>query len=266
MFLLSPPPLPLLYSPDVPPAVPHGFFGKPSLGEGRRIAEYGTDALFAAGGPYAQALAHVHGGDAVPKTPVHLRQVHGTGVAVLAEGGALPDEPPEADAVVTNRRDVRLIVKTADCVPILLYAKDGSGAGAIHAGWRGACKGVVAEAVAALEKLTGKTAGAFKALVGPCIRKESYAVREDFVAEAERYLGDASRYLSAVPEDGYGEERVYFDLPLLVRDRLEQAGVSLIRDCGVDTRPEGSGFFSYRRTCIEKRPYKFQNYAAVWLA
>ncbi|HSR64824.1 MAG TPA: laccase domain-containing protein, partial [Xanthomonadaceae bacterium] len=88
-------------------------------------------------------------GLALPSAPRWLRQVHGTRVvrfdAMADEGGE-----PEADAAVTAAAGVVLAILTADCLPVVFCADDGSEVGAAHAGWRGLAEGVLEATVAAM--------------------------------------------------------------------------------------------------------------------
>lgn len=87
---------------------------------------------------------------ALPGTPQWLRQVHGVEVLrvdapVLTRGEQLPAagtvapgaQEPVADAAVTAVPGVVLAILTADCLPVVLAAADGSEVAAAHAGWRG---------------------------------------------------------------------------------------------------------------------------------
>ena len=82
---------------------------------------------------------------ALPSPPRWLRQVHGMAVAV--EPG---DDEPEADAAVTATPGTVLAILTADCLPVVLAAKDGGEIAAAHAGWRGLCTGVLESTVGAM--------------------------------------------------------------------------------------------------------------------
>ena len=61
----------------------------------------------------------------------------------IAEGFSERLTEPEADAAVTRTPGTVLAILTADCLPILLCAADGSEIGAVHAGWRGLAAGVI---------------------------------------------------------------------------------------------------------------------------
>ncbi len=85
---------------------------------------------------------------------------------------------PDTDAVVTFERDFPIGVKTADCVPILVYAPDKHGIAAIHAGWKGTLGGIVDNVMdILLEK--GVDPAQLKVAFGPSISKEVYEVSED---------------------------------------------------------------------------------------
>ena len=97
----------------------------------------------------------------LPSPPYWLRQTHGTQVveftgpmAPHSDVGAWGSEPPmddamepEADTAFTRADDTVLAILTADCLPILLCAADGSAIAAVHAGWRGLAAGVIEAAV-----------------------------------------------------------------------------------------------------------------------
>ena len=106
-------------------------------------------------------LGQVTGGP--PEFPfiAALKQIHGTRVVVLKSHmvpGTL--EQTEGDALVTNQPQTLIVVRTADCVPVLLVEKARGVVGAIHAGWRGAVAGIVTETIQACVEEFGAKAGA----------------------------------------------------------------------------------------------------------
>ena len=78
----------------------------------------------------------------LPAEPQWLQQVHGNRV-VRWGSAAFDNGPPEADAIVSDQPASLCAVRTADCLPILLCAVDGSEIAAIHAGWRGLAAGII---------------------------------------------------------------------------------------------------------------------------
>ncbi len=120
----------------------------------------------------------------LPKTEVHvLNQVHSDRV-VNADDISV-DEIPEADAIVSSDRTKILCVRTADCVPVLACSSNGAYLGAIHAGWRGLCLGVVKKGLDAMKSLGAQDIRVF---IGPAIGPCCYQVGEDVM---ERMKGIA---------------------------------------------------------------------------
>ena len=155
------------------------------------------------------------------------RQVHGCDVAVAGKAG----ETPEADALVVTAQDLPVAVLVADCVPIAL---GGPGvAGAVHAGWRGLCRGVVGAAVAA--------AGAgVTAWIGPCIGPCCFEVGPEVPA----------RFAAAHPEAPGCSEVVggtlRFDLRRAAALALVAAGATVAADPEVPCTSCDPRFFSHR--------------------
>lgn len=171
---------------------------------------------------------------ALPSAPCWLRQVHGTGVHRA-------DEPtthePEADAAVARARDTVLAILTADCLPILFCADDGSAIAAAHAGWRGLAAGVVE---ATLECMSTPAARVF-AWLGPAIAGRSYEVGEEVRdAFVGRDADAAGAFLATRPGHWL------CDLYALARRRLTAAGVAAVHGGDRDTFTDAR-FYSYRR-------------------
>src|SRR5271170_1144397 len=84
--------------------------------------------------------------DPEPTSLKRCRQVHGDSVVLI--GGVTPEDfrATEADGLLTT--EARTVgVMTADCIPALFSARDGRAVAAVHAGWRGLHKGILARAV-----------------------------------------------------------------------------------------------------------------------
>ena len=181
-------------------------------------------------------------------------QVHGTRRAHVGEGhagrGALDptDVIGEADALSTEAADLGLAVSYADCVPVVMVARDDSGAPLLataHAGWRGMLAGIVGQTAAALAR-RGRLLGAVVGpSIGPCCFSVDEALRARFAA---RFPGSAGP--SAV------------DLWRCARSDLEAAGLpaSAVTVAGVCTAGD-SRFFSHRRD----RGLTGRHLAIAWL-
>jgi polyphenol oxidase len=155
---------------------------------------------------------------------------------------------PRADAIVTRTEGLAIGVTAADCGPILLVDPHARVIGAAHAGWKGALTGILESAVDSMEKLGAERTG-IVAAIGPLIRQHSYEVGGEFV---ERFIeADADNSLFFIPSARAGH--AMFDLAGFIRMRLENAGVLMIDDIGVDTYAD-ERFYSYRRSVHRNEP------------
>jgi len=182
-----------------------------------------------------------------PANFISVHQVHSPD-AVVATGPWPDDTRPRADAIVTRTEGIAIGVTAADCGPILFADAGARVIGAAHAGWKGALTGVVESTIEAMEKL-GADRGGIVAAIGPLIRQHSYEVGGEFV---ERFLdadGDNKSFFIPSVRSGHA----MFDLAGFIRMRLENAGVLMIDDIGVDTYSDPR-FYSYRRSVHRNEP------------
>jgi hypothetical protein len=178
---------------------------------------------------------------------LNLHQIHSPDT-VVATGPWNGAAKPKADAIVTRHEGLAIGVTAADCGPILLVEPKARVIGAAHAGWKGALTGIMESTIDAMEKL-GADRGGMVAAIGPLIRQPSYEVGHEFV---ERFLdADADNALFFLPAVRNGHSM--FDLAGFIRMRLENAGVSMIDDIGIDTYSD-ERCFSYRRSVHRKEP------------
>jgi YfiH family protein len=182
----------------------------------------------------------------LPAEPQLLQQVHGTRVVKLGTGD-FAGGPPEADAVIADRPGDICVVRIADCLPILLCARDGSEIAAIHAGWRGLAAGVVETTLAALST----PADDLLAWFGPAISQAAFEVGAE-VRERFGAWGEIEGLF--VPND---RGRLQADLYGLARARLRAAGVSGIFGGGLCTYADAERFYSYRRDAATGRMLSF---------
>ena len=182
-----------------------------------------------------------------PARLLTLYQTHSPD-AVVATGPWEGTSRPRADAIVTRTAGLAIGVTAADCGPILLVDPTARVIGAAHAGWKGALTGILESTIAAMEKLGAERSGTVAA-IGPLIRQHSYEVGGEFV---ERFMAaDAENALYFIPSAREGH--AMFDLAGFIRTRLENAGVLMIDDVGVDTYSDPR-FYSYRRSVHRNEP------------
>ena len=153
-----------------------------------------------------------------------------------AEGENSSSEP-QADAAVTRTPGVVLAIQTADCLPVLFCAGDGSEIAAAHAGWRGLSAGVLERTLDAMQAPRAR----ILAWLGPAIAAQSYEVGAE--VRAAFITHDAAAQSAFTPtRPGHW----LCDLYALARQRLRAAGVTRISGGGFDTFTD-SRLHSYRR-------------------
>jgi polyphenol oxidase len=177
----------------------------------------------------------------LPAAPVWLQQVHGAEVADLDVAGSHVSAASgfaRADAAVTRVRGRVCVIQVADCMPVLFAARDGSAAGAAHAGWRGLAGGVLEETVRCL----GAPSAQLVAWLGPTISQQNFEVGDEVRAAFVSHDPGAA---SAFEANARG--RWQCDLYSLARRRLEAIGVRDVSGGGWCTYADAARFFSYRR-------------------
>jgi len=182
-----------------------------------------------------------------PSHFLNAHQIHSLD-AVVVDGPWQGPARPKADAIVTASAGLAIGVTTADCAPILFVDPKARVIGAAHAGWKGALTGILESTINTMEKLGAERSGMI-AVIGPLIRQHSYEVGSEFV---ERFIeADPENILFFLP--GERDGHAMFDLAGFIRMRLENAGVLMVDDLGVDTYSD-ERFFSYRRSVHRKEP------------
>ena len=167
-----------------------------------------------------------------------LRQVHGVTTIFNPAPVASGSEPvQEGDGLATDRADVGLLIKTADCQPILLAHKSGRHIAALHAGWRGNRQDYPRLAVLEICDRYRLEPGDFHAVRGPSLGPSA----AEFTGFASEWGDDYSPWFDADSRS--------MDLWRLTRDQLIRAGLAPDHIYGLDlcTWSLENAFFSYRR-------------------
>jgi YfiH family protein len=165
---------------------------------------------------------------------VRMTQVHSADV--VWAGDAAPDEIPVADALLTDRPGIGVLVRVADCTPVVLAAPEESLAGVVHCGREGLVNGVVA---AAVRRLRDRGATSIAAWIGPRACGRCYELPVD-LADAVAAVVPQSRSTTS-----WGTAAI--DVGAGVVSQLEALGVD-VTDLGADECTiEHDRWFSYRR-------------------
>lgn len=184
-------------------------------------------------------------------------QTHSSNVACVDEKMlSLPSDERELateniDALVTDVRGVCIGVSTADCVPILLYDSSHHAIAAIHAGWRGTAKKIVANTIHRMIANYGTNPSQLRAIIGPSISVEAFEVGDE-VYEAFQAAGFPMSHIAKRFPSANKSSKWHIDLWAANVCTLETAGVDLsqIMVSGICTYTHYSRFFSARRLGI----------------
>ena len=149
-----------------------------------------------------------------------------------------------SDAIITRNKKIALGVVTADCVPVLLCDAKNEMVGCIHAGWKGALKGIIKNTVSKIRK--NNKYGRIFACIGPCIGRKNYEVGLKFYRKFMSKSNKNKLYFSFK-----NKNKKLFNLRKFVKDKLEELNVS-VDHVNHDTYKERNNFFSYRRSIILK--------------
>lgn len=169
-------------------------------------------------------------------------QVHSADV-VIADAPRHGAPHHRADAILTDRPEVTLYMRFADCVPVLLVDPEHHAVGLVHAGWQGTVKKVAAAAVTAMQAHYGSRPEALLAGIGPSIGPHHYPVGQEVVTQVRQAFGAHAQVLL---EAANGQSGVQFDLWSANRLVLEQAGVHQIEVSQICTACHLEDWYSHR--------------------
>jgi len=141
----------------------------------------------------------------------------------------------EADAYITNTKNLPIAIRTADCVPVFIFDPEHQAVGLAHAGWKGTFKGIAAKTAKLMQERYSSYFSDLKIVLGPSIRQCCYQVGPEFREFFPADLKERERHL-------------YLDVVNSNRRQLLQLGVrpDNIFDCGLCTCCS-KNFFSHRR-------------------
>ena len=166
-------------------------------------------------------------------------QVHGRNVvrAGARDGGMVI---PATDALITDAPGVALLLRFADCVPVLFYDPVRRAVGLAHAGWRGVAAGVVPATVQAMATAFGSRPEEVWAGTGPAIGPQHYSVGVEVVEAIQATLPEGAQV--ATHCDG----RWMMDLPAALEAQLRATGVTQIEQSGLCTASRVDEWYSHR--------------------
>jgi len=186
-----------------------------------------------------------------------LNQIHSSKLIYIDEKYHFKSKP-KADAVITNQKNLPIAVLTADCVPILICDQQKKIIGAIHAGWKGAYKGIVDKVIKFMIKKGSKPQN-ISAVIGPSISIDNYEVQNDF---KDKFLKKDRRNKIFFR---IKRKKLYFDLSKYVKSILLKNKIKKIETIKIDTFDVRNKFFSARRALSLKHDDYGRNISIIML-
>ena len=170
-----------------------------------------------------------------------LNQIHSNKFYYIDRKFKLKNRKFEGDALITNRPNTPIGVLTADCAPILLFDHNNKIVAAIHAGWKGAYKGIIKRVIKFMIK-NGSSPKDITAVIGPCISLKSYEVQQDFVKKFIKKDVKTKLFFKKI------EGKNYFSLNKYITYQLKSLDIKKIEVINKDTFNIKNNFFSARRS------------------
>lgn len=134
-----------------------------------------------------------------------LNQVHSAIIRII---DGIPGKKLRGDAMITDIPEILLIIKTADCLPVLVVDEARKIIAAVHCGWKGTSKRVIQKAIHVMAGHYKCRPSSLLVALGPCIGCECYEVGEDVLQSFERE-GLSSVFFRAHPTR---KKKYLFDL------------------------------------------------------
>jgi len=169
-----------------------------------------------------------------------MNQIHSNIVRYVTEAD-VGTVIPECDGIVTDRENVPLSVKTADCVPLLMW--DDNVISAVHAGWRGTISLIAVNAIDMMIKY-GAISENINVAVGASICFAHYEVQEDFYNAVESALGTefCDMFVRSYKDEIHADVKG-MNLKLLADNGIKSGNIKVCPDC---TLCNIDKYYSYR--------------------
>lgn len=169
------------------------------------------------------------------------KQIHSDIVNIIDDSNI--GSKKEGDALITNIKDVPLLVFTADCVPIAIIDKKNKAIGAIHAGWRGTYSQIAKSTIELMNEKYNSNPNDLLCVIGPSIGPCCYEVSKELIEKFNTILTNSNEKFYIIKENKY-----YLDLWKINEYILKSAGVKSnnIINLNICTSCNSEKFHSYR--------------------
>ena len=176
-----------------------------------------------------------------PTTVFDVWQVHGADVICATAPRPENESVRQADIILTDKPELTLYMRFADCVPIIVHDPHRGVVGVAHAGWMGTLRDVATSTINAMRQQYGSNPADIRAGIGPSIGPDHYEVGADVILQVMQRFGDESEQMLK----SYNG-KIHFDLWKTNRLLLERAGVGDIQVAAICTACNTQDWFSHR--------------------
>lgn len=148
---------------------------------------------------------------------------------------------PATDALITNRRNIPLLILVADCAPLVFVDEANRAFTVVHAGWRGALAGIAGLTIERMKLEFGSKPSSILVGIGPCLSVENLEIGEEVAAQIG-FVDESS----IVRKSSWAKP--HLDLRGLIQRDLARAGVLTqhVETCELCPKERGDLFFSHR--------------------
>ncbi|HNW51247.1 MAG TPA: peptidoglycan editing factor PgeF [Prolixibacteraceae bacterium] len=173
------------------------------------------------------------------------KQTHSDHIGIVDESNIF-SVFEDTDALITNLPSVTIAIKTADCVPILLFDPEKKVIGAVHSGWKGTAQNIVGKTIEKMSATFNCKSPDILAVIGPCIGAKNYEVGNEVISRIKAVATDLTTIFDS---ENSQQGKAFFDLIQTNVQLLLQSGVyrTNIDTTNLCTYTLKSDFFSARR-------------------
>ena len=151
------------------------------------------------------------------------------------------------DALITNQKNTPIIIKIADCIPILIYDKESNTISLVHSGWKGTLKNITIKTIETMiSKYNSKKENIY-VYIYPSIRQCHFEIQEDVYSLFKDTITNIDKYTNKL------ENKYYIDMQSIIKDKLIEIGITNIIDTNICTYCNHDIYHSYRYNHTDKR-------------
>ena len=167
-------------------------------------------------------------------------QIHSNKTVIVDKNNYL--KKFEADAIITQDKEICIAILTADCCPIFLFDDESKFVSCIHAGWKGVYSNIIKNNLNHIIKIQPDF-NKIKAIIGPCLNKQNFQVSLDFKINFIKKNSEYSKYFTSSKNEKY-----LFDMRSLIKYQISNNGIKNIDNININTYQNRDMFFSHRRS------------------